>query len=132
MVGDLVAVASRPNWDYLRDRLRRIDDLVAGAAVEALSTAEADALRVLGRTPEMIALFGDRLGVPYPYPKYAQVVVENFIFGGMENTSATTLEDTMLLDTPTETADVADNLVAHELGGAVAQGRFLGEPRECA
>ena len=33
---DLVAVASRPNWDYLRERLRRIDDLVAGAAVEAL------------------------------------------------------------------------------------------------
>jgi hypothetical protein len=44
-VSDLVAVASRPNWDYLRTRLRRIDELVAGAAVEALSTAEADALR---------------------------------------------------------------------------------------
>jgi len=44
-VSDLVAVASRPNWDYLRTRLQRIDELVAGAAVEALSTAEADALR---------------------------------------------------------------------------------------
>ena len=44
-VSDLVAVASRPNWDYLRTRLRRIDDLVAGVAVEALSPAEADALR---------------------------------------------------------------------------------------
>jgi hypothetical protein len=44
-VGDLVAVASRPNWDYLRARLQRIDDLVAGAAVEALPAAEADALR---------------------------------------------------------------------------------------
>jgi len=44
-VSDLVAVASRPNWDYLRTRLRRIDELVAGAAVDALSTAEADALR---------------------------------------------------------------------------------------
>jgi hypothetical protein len=44
-VSDLVAVASRPNWDYLRTRLQRIDELVAGAAVEALSAAEADALR---------------------------------------------------------------------------------------
>ena len=44
-VSDLVAVASRPNWDYLRTRLQRIDELVAGAAVEALSPAEGDALR---------------------------------------------------------------------------------------
>lgn len=42
---DLVAVASRPNWDYLRGRLRRIDDLVAAAAVEALAPGEATALR---------------------------------------------------------------------------------------
>jgi hypothetical protein len=44
-ISDLVAVASRPNWDYLRERLRRIDDLVAGAAVEALAPEDAAALR---------------------------------------------------------------------------------------
>ena len=44
-VSDLVAVASRPNWDYLRERLRRIDELVAGAAVDALAPADATALR---------------------------------------------------------------------------------------
>jgi hypothetical protein len=44
-VSDLVAVASRPNWDYLRARLRRVDELVAGAAVDALSPAEAATLR---------------------------------------------------------------------------------------
>lgn len=44
-VSDLVAVASRPNWDYLRERLRRIDELVAGAAVEALGPKDAAALR---------------------------------------------------------------------------------------
>jgi hypothetical protein len=37
-VRDLVAVASRPNWDYLRARLRRIDALVSQAAVEASGT----------------------------------------------------------------------------------------------
>jgi hypothetical protein len=44
-VSDLVAVALRPNWDYLRGRLRRLDELVAGAAVEALAPEEAAALR---------------------------------------------------------------------------------------
>jgi hypothetical protein len=44
-VSDLVAVASRPNWDYLRERLRRIDELVAGAAVESLALTDAAALR---------------------------------------------------------------------------------------
>jgi hypothetical protein len=44
-VSDLVAVASRPNWDYLRERLRRIDALVATAAVEALPAAAAATLR---------------------------------------------------------------------------------------
>jgi hypothetical protein len=44
-LSDLVAVASRPNWDYLRERLRRIDGLVAGAAVDALPPAAAAALR---------------------------------------------------------------------------------------
>jgi hypothetical protein len=44
-VRDLVAVASRPNWDYLRERLRRIDALVAEAAMEALLPETAAALR---------------------------------------------------------------------------------------
>jgi hypothetical protein len=44
-VADLVAVASRPNWDYLRERLRHIDEIVAAAAVEALSPEEAAAVR---------------------------------------------------------------------------------------
>ncbi len=44
-VSDLVAVASRPNWDYLRQKLRRIDGLVTDAAVEALPPEAAAALR---------------------------------------------------------------------------------------
>jgi hypothetical protein len=44
-VADLVAVASRPNWDYLRRHLRRIDDLVAEAAVEALAAEDARTIR---------------------------------------------------------------------------------------
>ena len=36
--------------------------------------------------------------MPYPHPRYSQITVPDFIFGGMENTSATTLTDLALLD----------------------------------
>ena len=76
---------------------------------------QAAAERTLARTPEMLELFSTRFGVPYPYPRYAQVFVADFIFGGMENTSATTLTDTLLLDERAAIDHDADALVAHEL-----------------
>ena len=44
-VDALVAVASRPNWDYLGERLERIDELVSVAAVDALAERELADLR---------------------------------------------------------------------------------------
>lgn len=77
---------------------------------------EADARRTMGKTPRMIEFFSQTYGYPYPFPKYAQVCVEDFIFGGMENTSTTLLTDRCLLD---ERAALdnrnAESLVAHEL-----------------
>ena len=77
---------------------------------------EEDAKRTMGKTPEMIEFFSQTFGYAYPYPKYAQVGVADFIFGGMENTSTTLLTDRCLLD---ERAMLdhqrAENLVAHEL-----------------
>jgi len=71
--------------------------------------------RSLGRTPEMIRVFADRLSTPFPWAKYAQVVVADFIFGGMENTSATTLFERALLDERAALDVDMDSLVAHEL-----------------
>ncbi|MBC7973707.1 MAG: peptidase M1, partial [Myxococcales bacterium] len=76
---------------------------------------EAACERTLARTPEMLELFSQKFGVPYPYPRYAQVFVADFIFGGMENTSATTLTDTVLLDERAALDYDVDALVAHEL-----------------
>lgn len=77
---------------------------------------EADARRSMGKTPRMIEFFSQIFGYPYPYPKYAQVCVDDFIFGGMENTSTTLLTDRCLLD---ERALLdrpsTESLVAHEL-----------------
>lgn len=52
-VQDLVAVAAKPNWDYLRGKLREIDAEVEGVALEALAPDEAAALRAeAGRAAE--------------------------------------------------------------------------------
>jgi hypothetical protein len=42
---DLLAVAARPNWGYLRERLRDIDDDVSAAVLQALSDADRAAYR---------------------------------------------------------------------------------------
>jgi len=76
---------------------------------------EEDAKRTLGRTPEMLELLSQRYGVKYPYNKYAQVFVADFIFGGMENTTATSLTDVCLLDERAALDRDMDDLVSHEL-----------------
>ncbi|MBV8084188.1 MAG: HEAT repeat domain-containing protein [Chloroflexi bacterium] len=76
---------------------------------------EDDGRRAFGTTPEMIELFGSKLGVPYPYAKYAQVAVADFIFGGMENTSATTQTDRTLHDQRAHLDFSSEPLVSHEL-----------------
>ncbi len=77
---------------------------------------EADAVRSMGKTPAMIEFFSKKFGYPYPFPKYAQVCVDDFIFGGMENTSTTLLTDRCLLDErATLDNKMTESLVAHEL-----------------
>lgn len=66
------------------------------------------------KTPQMVALFEERYG-PYPWPRYDQVVVHDFIFGGMENAGATTLIDTVLTDERAALDWDSDDLIAHEL-----------------
>jgi aminopeptidase N len=77
---------------------------------------EEDAKRSMGKTPRMMEFLSEKYGFKYPFPKYAQVCVDDFIFGGMENTSTTLLTDRCLLDKRA----VIDNrntesLVVHEL-----------------
>jgi aminopeptidase N len=75
-----------------------------------------DALRTMGKTPDMIEFFSKLFGYDYPYPKYAQVCVSDFIFGGMENTSTTLLTDRCLLDEKAARDNRnSESLVAHEL-----------------
>ena len=76
---------------------------------------EEDGKRTFRRTPDMIRHFGKLTGVKYPWNKYAQIVVSDFIFGGMENTTATTMYEHILLDQRATIDVTADDLIAHEL-----------------
>lgn len=76
---------------------------------------EADGQRAFGDTPEMVRFFSQKLGVPYPWNKYAQIAVSDFVFGGMENTTATTQTDLTLHDDRAHLDFSSNGLVAHEL-----------------
>jgi aminopeptidase N len=76
---------------------------------------EDDGERSFGRTPQMIDAFEAALGVRYPYARYSQIAVADFIFGGMENTSATTQTDRTLHDARAHLDFSSEPLVAHEL-----------------
>ena len=76
---------------------------------------EAEGERSFGKTPRMLAFFEDRTGMPYPYARYSQIAVADFLFGGMENTTATTQTDRTLHDERAHLDFSSDGLVAHEL-----------------
>jgi aminopeptidase N len=76
---------------------------------------EEDAPRTFANTPKMMQLFSDLTGQKYPYPRYSQITVSEFIFGGMENTSATTLTDQTLHDERAHLDFSSEPLIAHEL-----------------
>jgi len=50
-----------------------------------------DVLRYFGETPKIIKVLGELTGMRYPYEKYDQTTVQDFIAGGEENINATTL-----------------------------------------
>jgi aminopeptidase N len=74
----------------------------------------AEAEPTYGRTPEMLTYFSQRFGVRYPWAKYAQVTCFQF-GGGMENTSATTMGERILLDERSLLDRTAESIVSHEL-----------------
>lgn len=65
-------------------------------------------------TTRMLDFFSDKIGVKYPWDKYAQVCCYQY-GGGMENTSATTLGENTLHDAKAHLESDSDGLVAHEL-----------------
>ncbi len=67
------------------------------------------------KTSEIMKFFSEKIGYKYPYNKYAQTIVEDFIYGGMENITATTLTSSTIHDERAHLDVSSDGLVAHEM-----------------
>ena len=75
-----------------------------------------DAMLTFANTPDIMRFFEEYLGMKYPYKKYSQVAVEEFEFGGMENTNCTTLTKYILHDEIAAIDYTRDiDIVSHEL-----------------
>lgn len=76
---------------------------------------EKDAKAIFGETPAMIGFFSQLLGVEYPWDKYSQIVVRDYVSGAMENTGAVVFGE-YAYKTQRELLDENDNsTIAHEL-----------------
>ncbi len=75
------------------------------------------AKQIFGNTPDMLEFYSTRLGVEFPWNKYAQIVCRDYVSGAMENTTATLhgeqvqLTDRELLDREYS----GESVIAHEL-----------------
>ncbi len=111
----------RPHSTYLltlaAGELARIDATTAGLAIDYFVEEKdvEDATRVFANTPAMVALFEKLFAAKYPWSKYSQVVVRDFVFGGMKNTSATTMTENILFDRKASRDFTSDPLISHEL-----------------
>ncbi len=68
---------------------------------------------IFGNTPEMLEFFSNKLNYPYPWDKYSQAIVYNFVAGAMENTSATLFYDDLYYYGTQE--GKSDDIISHEL-----------------
>ena len=109
---------------------RKVSDSYEGKPVDYYVPSYVDeetARRSFHLTPDMIGFFSRASGLEYPYEQYAQTTVHDFIFGGQENVSATTLTENTLHDARADQDYPSTTLVSHELGqewfGDYVQGR---------
>lgn len=73
------------------------------------------AKNIFNHTPEMLTFFSEKFNYPYPWDKYSQIIVKDFVSGAMENTGAVVFGD-FVQKTDRELIDNEnDRIVAHEM-----------------
>ncbi len=86
---------------------------------------EKDAKAIYPHTPELLTFFSTKLGVKYPWQKYAQIVMRDYVSGAMENTTAVIFGEFMqnhereLIDVETNELVVAHEMFHHWFGDYV-------------
>ncbi len=95
-----------------------VEDSVQGLPLQYYVEKEhaVQAREIFPQTPEMVRFFGNYLGLAYPWPKYAQIAVRDFVAGAMENTTAVVFGDFMLdPERARQPLYYNERIVAHEL-----------------
>lgn len=76
---------------------------------------EKGASKVFENTPKMMSFFEEKLDVPFPWQKYDQIIVRDFVSGAMENTTASIFMEELRLDEREALDSEWDYIIAHEL-----------------
>lgn len=71
--------------------------------------------QIFGNTPEMMEFFSQKLGFDYPWPKYSQIIVRDYVSGAMENTSATLHGEFLNRNTRELLDETYEDVISHEL-----------------
>lgn len=106
----LAMVAIGP-WSVYHDKWR--DSIAVDYYMEKEFIAHAKL--IFGNTPKMLEVFSNKLGVAYPWDKFSQVVVRDFVSGAMENTSAVVHGEFLNHDARQHLDNSYEDVVSHEL-----------------
>ncbi len=106
-----LAMIAAGDWHIERDKWR--DSIPVEYYVEHAYAPYAKL--IFGNTPEMMEYFSKLFGVDYPWEKYSQVVVREFVSGAMENTTATVHFEPVQHDGRAHLDETYESIIAHEL-----------------
>ena len=106
-----LAMVAIGNWTITTDK--RSDDVPVHYYTEPEYARYAN--MVFGNTPEMINFFGKITGVEYPWDKFDQVVVRDFVSGAMENTTAVVHNLNLQHNERQHLDDTEEDYISHEL-----------------
>ncbi len=99
----------------VKDQWKRSDGKVIPVHYYVEPQWKDEAKAIFGRTPLMIGYFSKITGFEYPWDKYHQIVVRDYVSGAMENTGAVIFGE-FVYSTPGDLLDQNwDDIVAHEL-----------------
>ena len=103
---------------FVIGEFRRIEDKYGDLSIGywiSPEYSEEDALRSFSRTPEMVAYFNELIGIPYPYEKLDQIIIDDFMWGGMENITLIHQSSRTMHTDRARPDHSSDGLVAHEI-----------------
>ncbi len=70
---------------------------------------------IFGPTAEMLTCFSERLGVVYPWEKFSQIIVRDYVSGAMENTTAVIHGEFVQHDEREHYDNDQEDIIAHEM-----------------